>query len=87
MQPEVMEGWGLAGEVTATALDQAFAAAVAEGNPATAALVVSPTYFGQVSNVAGEPSCWFMACLRISFMLQHTCPAPTARDKSLMVWT
>lgn len=55
VQPEVVEGWGLAGEVTAAALEHAFEAAAAAGSPAAAAVLVSPTYFGQVSDIAGAP--------------------------------
>lgn len=55
VQPEVVERWGLAGEVTAAALEHAFEAAAAAGSPAAAAVLVSPTYFGQVSDIAGAP--------------------------------
>ena len=53
MQPRLVPGWGIAGEVTPAALDAAFAAAAAAGRPAKAALVVSPTYFGTACDIPG----------------------------------
>ncbi len=48
---------GVAHGVTPDALEQGFEAAAAAGLRASAALLVSPTYFGACSDVAGAESC------------------------------
>ena len=53
MLPGVVDGWSLADGVSPVALEAAFATAAAAGRPAAAALVVSPTYFGLVSDITG----------------------------------
>ncbi len=55
MQPRTVPGWDIAQDVTPAALEAAFACAAESGSPAKAALVVSPTYFGTASDIAGEP--------------------------------
>lgn len=53
VQPRMMPGWDFAWDVTPATLEAAFASAAGAGRPAKAALVVSPTYFGTVSNIPG----------------------------------
>lgn len=55
-QPCCDAAWGIAHHVTPAALEAAFAAAAERGLRVGAALVVSPTYFGVVADVAGGPS-------------------------------
>lgn len=60
-QPAVDPQWGVAHQLAPAALDVALDAAAAGGRRVGAALVVSPTYFGVGSDVAG--ALWFGARL------------------------
>lgn len=51
--PSVDAEHGMAHGVSPTALDAALTAAETDGNPATAVYVISPSYFGSVSDVRG----------------------------------
>jgi arginine decarboxylase len=68
--PWVVDEWDMAHNVDPSELENAFKKAAAANRPAAAALIVSPTYFGVVSDIAG-PFCVAFVTFNYLGLLTH----------------